>query len=193
MTTRYVHYRLFECDFQNNTASDAKTENGVLQVVSRNIGGAEDYLMIDFADNIFQDNSTDYLFTPLQIDTSGTTKDYAFDIVTYTGSLASAPKLVNPKFIGFSSDDTAYYSAFTSSIWSVLGWTPPDSDYNGWIDNLAQSWANGETNPNQLNVNLYVFKVINLPFTGAFSSNTRWLPVLYYGNDANADSIIEVA
>jgi len=92
--------------------------------------------------------------------------------------------MVDPKFIAFDNDRSGYDTAFTGVQWYVAGWSNPESNYEDWIDNLKDSYTAGGLQPES--VNLYIFKIVNLKFDGSFSTNPRYIPLIYMGNDPNA-------
>lgn len=184
MAFEFVH-RLFECDFQDLESSKI-SRNRMLEVTAEDIVSARKYMQISFRSDYFQDNGESYLFSPCELgDYAGRyDEDYYYEGITYNASQLYRKYMIDPKFIAFDNDRGGYDTAFTSSQWSTAGWTPPDLDYDGWVANIEDSYTAGGLPPEK--VNLYVFKIINLKFDGVFSTNARYVPLMYMGNDPNA-------
>lgn len=183
MSFEFFH-KQWVCDFENLT-SNKKSRNGMLEVTAEDTVSARKYMQISFNSRYFQDIGENYLFSPCVLGTNPSRydKDYFYEQNTFNPDQLYRGYLKDPKFIAFDTDNSGYWNAFTSAQWSNSGWTPPDSDYNGWLNNIAQSYANAGLAP--FSVNLYVFKIINLKFDESFSTQARYVPLMYMGNDPN--------
>ena len=183
MSFEFFH-KQWVCDFENLT-SNKKSRNGMLEVTAEDTVSARKYMQISFNSRYFQDIGENYLFSPCVMGTNPDRydKDYYISQDSYIPTYLIRTFMKDPKFIAFDSDNLANYQAFTSAQWSNSGWTPPDQDYNGWVNNIAQSYAATGLAP--FSVNLYVFKIINLKFDESFSTQARYVPLMYMGNDPN--------
>lgn len=172
------------CDFENLTSSK-KSMNDMLEVTAEDTVSARKYMQISFKTRYFQDDGTSYIFSPCEIGVTPGRYDenYYYEGITYNGSGMYRKYMVDPLFIAFDTDRTGYDTAFTASQWVVAGWSNPSTDYAGWVNNIASSYAAAGLLPDS--VNLYVFKIINLKFDGSFSTNDRYIPLMYMGNDPN--------
>lgn len=172
------------CDFANLT-SNKKSKNDMLEVTDEDTVSARKYMQISFKTRYFQDDGSSYIFAPCEIgeDPSRYDEDYYYEGITYNPSQMYRKYMVDPKYIAFDNDRSGYHTAFTGTQWSVAGWSNPETHYNDWINNIANSYAAGGDPPES--VNLYIFKIINLLFDGSFSTNPRYIPLMYFGNDPN--------
>jgi len=166
------------CDFEDLT-SNKESRNGMLEVTAEDTN----YMQISFKSAYFQDKGGNYLFSPCELGSQTYDTDYFYEQTTYNAGQMYRWYMNDPKFIAFDTDNANYYQAFTGSQWSFSGWVNPDTDYNGWVNNITSTYEAGGALPES--VNLYVFKIINLKMDESFSANARYIPLMYWGNDPN--------
>ena len=182
MATFYTKQYL--CDFEDLT-SNKISRNKMLEVTAEDVQSTRKYMQISFGSDYFQDSpsAVDYIFGPNEIGTRTYNTDYYCEQTTYNPSQMYRWSMVDPKFIAFDSEDTSYTSNFTGSAWGVSGWINPETDYEGWVNNIKDTYTTGGVPPES--VNLYIFKIINLKMDAGFSTSARYVPIMFAGNDPN--------